>query len=95
MGAKAGLEYEARNVRIADEKWGPSPAVAKAANDMATDGWTLVSCSHPHEKWALLTFSRPRRRAAVARRAERGLTIRGGTPRHLVPAGAGGRGPEP
>ena len=60
MGAKAGLEYEARSVRIRGESSGPA-AVANAVNDMAAEGWALVSCSHPHESWALLTFSRPRR----------------------------------
>jgi hypothetical protein len=66
MGVKAGLEYEARNVCVpaGDEKWGPSPALSKAANDMAADGWALVSVSHPSERWAVLVFSRPRRAAA-------------------------------
>jgi hypothetical protein len=66
MGAKAELEYEAVNVRVDTnaEKWGPSPALAKAANDMAAaGGWTLVSCSHPRDTWAVLVFSRPRRAA--------------------------------
>jgi len=65
MGAKikVGLEYEARNTRVDvdAEKWGPSPALAKAIGDMAAEGWTLVSCSHPRETWAVLVFSRPMR----------------------------------
>ena len=62
MGAKSELEYEAVNVRVDTyaESWGRSPALAKAANDMASKGWTLISCSHPTEKWAVLMFSRPR-----------------------------------
>jgi hypothetical protein len=61
MGAKAGFEYAARNVCVADAGWGPEERVAKAANDMAAEGWALVTCSHPNEKWTVLTFSRPRR----------------------------------
>jgi hypothetical protein len=87
MGAKAGLEYEIRNVRLKGEHYGPSPAVAKALNDMAADGWSLVSCSHPHEKWALMAFSRPRRAASGG-----GSPI----PEAAVPVDeARGRGPEP
>lgn len=67
MGAKAELEYEAVNVRVDTdaESWGPSPALAKAANDRMAGGWTLVSCSHPRDTWAVLVFSRPRRVAAA------------------------------
>jgi hypothetical protein len=61
MGANAELEYEARNMRVGDENLGPSPALTKAVNDMAAEGWALVSCSHPNESWAVLVFSRPRR----------------------------------
>ena len=65
MGAKAELEYKAVNVKVdvGAESWGPSPALAKAANDMSADGWALVSCSHPRDTWAVLVFSRPRRAA--------------------------------
>jgi len=67
MGAKAGLEYAAVNVRldIARAKYGPNPALAEAANGMAAEGWTLVSCSHPRDTWAVLVFSRPRRTAGA------------------------------
>jgi hypothetical protein len=63
MGAKAELEYEARNVSVpsSGQQWGPSPALSKAVNDMAAEGWTPVSVSHPNENWAVLVFSRPRR----------------------------------
>jgi hypothetical protein len=62
MGAKAGFEYAAVNVRldIARAKYGPNPALAEAANGMAAEGWTLVSCSHPQLDWTIMTFSRPR-----------------------------------
>jgi hypothetical protein len=65
MGAKSELEYEAVNVRVNTdaESWGRSPALAKAANDMAAGGWELVSCSHPRDTWAVLVFSRPGRGA--------------------------------
>jgi hypothetical protein len=38
MGAKAGLEYDVRNVALEDEHWGPSPKVAGAINAMAAEG---------------------------------------------------------
>lgn len=65
MGVKSGLEYEAVNVSVpADgERWGPSPVLAKAINEMAAKGWELVSCSHPRDQWAVLAFSRPKRPA--------------------------------
>ena len=70
MGAKAGLEYAARNVCIDDQKWGPNPPIAKAAGDMAAEGWALVSCSHPSERWTVLVFSRPVRAGRPARGPE-------------------------
>jgi len=70
MGSKTGLEYEARNVCQDGQQWGPNPSIAKAASDMAAEGWTLVSCSHPSERWAVLVFSRPVRAVRPARGPE-------------------------
>jgi hypothetical protein len=55
MGAKAGLEYEAKKVCI------DMAPLTRALDGMAAEGWTLASCSHPSESWAVLVFSRSRR----------------------------------
>jgi hypothetical protein len=63
MGAKAGLEYEARNATLNGERYGPNPDVSKVANDMAAEGWTLFSFNPDvrNSDRAILIFSRPKR----------------------------------
>ena len=60
MGAKAGFEYEAKRVCIEYDGM-KMESLAWVANEMAAEGWELVSCSHPSGAWAVLVFSRPRR----------------------------------
>jgi hypothetical protein len=67
MGAKSGIEYEVRHVRLRKESWRDEcPVLAEAIGDAAAEGWTLVSMSVPNDNWAILALSRPRRLGAGA-----------------------------
>jgi len=56
MGAKSGLEYVAKEASSCDYE-----SLSRLANDMAGQGWTLVTCVPTAYKWkATLMFSRPR-----------------------------------
>jgi len=61
MGAKAGLEYEVRHVKLGDSGWGADcTTLARAIDGMAAEGWALVSLAIPNNTNAMLAFSRPR-----------------------------------
>jgi hypothetical protein len=61
MGAKAGLEYEVKHVKLGEGGWAADcPVLVSAIDGMAAEGWVLVSLAMPNNTTAMLAFSRPR-----------------------------------
>ena len=64
MASKTSMEHKVVARRLDDSSWTTDcAALAKAADDMAAEGWTLVSLAVPNNRWALLAFARPKRDA--------------------------------
>jgi len=64
MASKTSMEHRVVAERLDDSSWTTDCAtLAKAADDMAAEGWTLVSLAVPNSSWALLAFARPKRDA--------------------------------
>lgn len=59
---KRPLEHKVKVVRLDSKEWdGDADKIAKLADEMQDEGFTLANILAPNDKIALVVFTRPRR----------------------------------